>query len=219
MNYGKDVDGGRSFFSQFQQLFLDVPKSVLMHYITNDNAEYSDTSLSSKNVYLSFHSTLNVENILYSVSVKHGSSNVLNCFSVTNSENIFYSRGIVKSFNIFYSNLLLDCADMWFCNSCIGCQNCISCDNLINKSYCIENIAYSREEFQAKKQEILGQKRRFQSNSMGLKNIQSESSQGVGLVNCNGLTNAFFTNNISSGNNVILGGSKEMNYNAYDMIL
>jgi hypothetical protein len=147
--------------------------------MTNENSDYSDTALSSKNVYLSFHATLNVENILYSLSIKHGCSNIVNSLSITNSENVFDSRGIVKSFNIFYSNLLLDCSDMRFCNSCIGCQNCVSCDNLMNKKYCIENIQYSREEFQTKKQEILRQKRRFQINDVGLSNIQSESSEGI----------------------------------------
>lgn len=44
----------------------------------NENAEFAECVQASKNVYLSFVTVLNCENVLYSFSVKDNSINILN---------------------------------------------------------------------------------------------------------------------------------------------
>jgi len=117
--------------------------------------------MSSKNVYLS--STIIIaENVLYSYSIKDGSSNVFNSVMVGNSsENIYFSHGILRSFNIFYSKFIDNCNNVWFSTNLTNCSHCIDCKDLEHKSYCINNIEYSKEEYELKKKEILDDKNAY----------------------------------------------------------
>jgi hypothetical protein len=52
-----------------------------------------------------------------------------------------------NSYKLFYSKHSRDCVDSYFLYDCRNCQNCFMCWNLRGKSYCIENIQYTREEY------------------------------------------------------------------------
>jgi hypothetical protein len=88
--------------------------------------------------------------------------NVVNSVNIThNSDNIFESKNVRESFNIFYSANISVSSDIRFCANMIGCHNCIDCEGLENKSYCINNQQYTKEEYLLKKDTSLRQKKIF----------------------------------------------------------
>ena len=127
-----------------------------------ENSKYSDTSLGTKNCYLSFNAQLNVENVLYSCFVKQNCSDVVNSAAVfLYSSVIFESKNIRQSSFIFYCVNIDNSSDLRFCCDMIGCHHCMDCECLVNKSYCINNQQFTKEEYQTKRDEILKQKSQF----------------------------------------------------------
>jgi len=49
---------------------------------------------------------------------------------------------------LFYSKHSRDCLDSYFLYDCRNCQNCFMCWNLRSKSHCLENIQYTKEEYE-----------------------------------------------------------------------
>ena len=72
----------------------------------------------------------------------------------------------------YYSS---NCHDCEFCYSCIGCESCFMCTNLTNKKYCIENIPYSKEEFELKRNSFYQNTNR--EKSLNLKKLVISHSQ------------------------------------------
>jgi hypothetical protein len=67
--------------------------------------------------------------------------------------------------NCFFSQNITNCYDCYYCLNCVACQHCIGCCNLVNKTYCIANIQYTKDEYEKLageiKQDILGYKKTF----------------------------------------------------------
>ena len=85
-------------------------------------------------------SFVDCENILYSVSVKENSRNVLNSLMVRNNcENIYFGKGVIDSFNVFFSHFIKNSSNIRFSSNLVGCHECILCEDLQNQSYCIRN--------------------------------------------------------------------------------
>ncbi|MFA6000274.1 MAG: hypothetical protein WC783_04870, partial [Candidatus Paceibacterota bacterium] len=55
---------------------------------------------------------------------------------------------------LFFSRESEGCLDSYFLYDCRNCSNCILSTNLRNKSYCIENVQYTKEEYFKKKNEL-----------------------------------------------------------------
>jgi len=147
----------RSLFDIMSELFLTTPIPALFSAKNDDNSEYADCAGSTKNAYLSIIAN-HGENMLYSFSIK-SADNVYNSAGVwDHCENIYCSSGVTGSSNIFYSRYLDNCHDIWFSRNMIGCAECIFCEGLQNQSYCINNKVLEKEEYLAKKAQILSQK-------------------------------------------------------------
>lgn len=54
LSYGRQFDFNRTFFDQFGDLFLEVPKIGLIVLGDNDNSEYTNDNYKLKNCYLVF---------------------------------------------------------------------------------------------------------------------------------------------------------------------
>lgn len=156
--YGKIYDTNRPFFQQFQELFLSLKLSNVGHIGENENSDFGETVVNSKNVYLSTIVTLESENVFYSLLVRVAAKDVLRSIFVISSEVVYASRNIKDSFKVFYSSQIHNSHDIWFCSDMVGCQECILCDGLENQSYCIQNTQYGKEEYSEKKKELLAQK-------------------------------------------------------------
>ena len=147
MDYGLDYDPSKSFFEQLQNLQEKVPHPH-QNGAKNTGCDYCDDVWNSKNCYLS-RSMEECEDLLYSYRnlwVKN-SIDVVVCF---NSEKCFNSSDCHHSYKLFYSKHSRDCIESSFLYDCRNCQNCFMCWNLRNKSHCIENIQYTKEEYEEK---------------------------------------------------------------------
>lgn len=158
----RDYDHAESFFGNLAKLFREVPLQPTMQFGSNENTEFSDSVFGAKDVYLSFVAGMEASEIAYSAFAYLRVDRVFGSFFVTQDcSNVYSSAGVSKSFEIFYSRYISGCSDMWFCSNCTGCSSCLLCDGLTNQRYCIENVAYDRGTYEAKRREILADKASF----------------------------------------------------------
>ncbi len=135
LDYGIDYNPDISFLKQLQNLQEKIPHP---HQNGSKNT----------NCYLS-RSMEECEDLFYSYRnlwVKN-SIDVVICF---HSEKCYDCGDCHNSYKLFYSRHSRDCINSYFLYDCRNCQNCFMCWNLRNKSYCIENVQYSREEYDKK---------------------------------------------------------------------
>ncbi|MFH1838286.1 MAG: hypothetical protein ABH808_02205 [Candidatus Kuenenbacteria bacterium] len=159
MDYGKDYNWNKSFFEQFKELLKQVPMVSLF----NGNAvktEYAQHALESKDCYL-ISAALENENMMYSNRIWKcaDSLDIYIGFNLQLCYEIFNCR---ESYHLFYSRNCRNCSNSIFLFDCANCNDCFGCVNLRNKSYCIFNKPYSKEEYKRKIQEFnLGNYRKF----------------------------------------------------------
>jgi hypothetical protein len=147
MDYGMDYHSAKPFFEQLQALQEKVPRPH-QGGIKNTGCDWCDDVWNSKNCYLT-RSIVDCEDLFYSyrnIRVKNSIDMVV-CF---NCEKCFDSSDCYHSYRLFYSKHSRDCIDSCFLYDCRNCINCFMCWNLRNKSYCIENVQYSKEEYDKK---------------------------------------------------------------------
>jgi hypothetical protein len=147
-DYGMDYDFSRSFFEQYKELLLKVP---LQNLGNNNcvNSPYVNHALDLKNCYLVYASYLS-EDTQYSL----GASSLKNCldtYKVQKSEQCYEVSLSSDSYKNYFSFGLEQCIESTFLRECTNCQNCIGCINLRNKKYCIENVQYSKEDYEKTK--------------------------------------------------------------------
>ena len=136
MSYGRDFDFSRPFFDQFKELLLDIPKASFMSSVQNEWCEFVNYSSWSKNCYLVFESDNN-QNLFYSS----------NTFFSNNSLDTSYCERINNCYNCIYCKDSSSCIS---CINCINCEHCVWCNDIKNKKYCIENVQYTKEEYEEK---------------------------------------------------------------------
>ncbi|HMY81095.1 MAG TPA: hypothetical protein PK048_04620 [Candidatus Absconditabacterales bacterium] len=212
------------FFRSFENLFLDNEKMIVQQRFENENCDYAEC-YSSKNCYLCFSVGQGAENILYSTNSHSNIRNIVNsAFVITNSDNIFSSKVVTGSYNVFYGLNIHNSHNIWFSSNLLGCSECISCHDLENKSYCIENIEYTPEEYRLKKAVILFDKKLFEEKKSKIfekqiKNILCSDATGGGMINCHDIQNGYLAKGVNHGRNMYIGGGEqggEYFYDAFD---
>ncbi len=153
LDYGREYDFSRPFFEQFQELFKVVPRPAIAQNGTNINSEYANIIQDVKNVYLSCSVIWGSENVYYSTNVT-SCKDVWDSFNVTESEILYECIESFKNYNCAFVYWSKSCVDSKFLLDCVDCQNCLGCVGLRNKSYCIFNQQYSREDYQEKLKEL-----------------------------------------------------------------
>ena len=137
-----------NFNQDFSSVILNTP--VINSFIVDNNNDwnsaYTNHVLNPKNSYLCFNS-LNIEDCMY-MREWEKSKRCINCDYVIRCENC---HDCVQCFDCFDMKSCLYCYWCSFCDNCEkcnNCHNCINCSDLENKSYCINNKQYSKEEFE-----------------------------------------------------------------------
>ncbi|MFC1655648.1 hypothetical protein ACFL3C_02150 [Patescibacteria group bacterium] len=188
LEYGRDFDFNRSFFEQFKELQLEVPRLALIN-ARAENSDYCNMTWGNKNCYLVFGGDFNED-------VQCGTLCMYNkdCVDVDLSDKneVCYFMG--DSYNCYGCQYTFDsknCTDCFFISDCIGCSDCILCTNLVKKSYCILNKQYSKEEYFEKKAELLdGSYSKMKENFKKLLELRNERIvkyfHGVNCENCTG---------------------------------
>ncbi len=151
ISYGREFDSSKPFLLQFLELFKEVPKpqSSATRMI---NSDYSANASDLKNCYLMFNSNF-TEDSAYG----NGIDNCKNCFDnshVQKSERCYESFWLTSCYETHFSVQCDDCVSVWFSKNCRGCTNCFGCVNLVNKSYCIFNEQFSKEDYDKKLKEM-----------------------------------------------------------------
>jgi len=142
--YGRDFDFSKTLFEQLKSLFDAVPK-LAIHVSGNENSDYVNLTGFCKNSYLNIACEYNEDCYYAERTIK-----CKDCMDTTetfNSELCYFSVDIFDSYQLFYSELCRNCSESVFLYNCIGCNNCLMCSNLRDKSYCILNKQYTREEY------------------------------------------------------------------------
>ncbi len=144
--YGRPYDAFRSFFAQFRELMESVPRPALFTKGC-ENSDYANHAVYSKNCYMCFNGGY-CENTLYSDDV------ILKCRSCCDATNtvecelVYDCIDTEKSYQSNHLIVCSECADCGFLYDCRNCHHCRLCWNLRNKSYCIKNVQYTREEYE-----------------------------------------------------------------------
>ncbi len=151
-SFAMDYDPSRPFLDQWQELQAKVPRIALL-CLTSVNSEYTNNAGDNKNCYLIFAAEQN-EDSMYSRLIMHCKSCV-DCAWVYDSELCYECVDCRGCFKCMYSERCQKSTDLLFCFDVRDSQNCILSVNLRHKQYCIENVQYTKEEFEKKKKEIL----------------------------------------------------------------
>ncbi len=211
MDYGKDYNPNELFFDQLKNLQEKIPRPH-QNGANNTNCDYCDDVWNSKDCYLA-RSMEECEDLLYSyrnLKVKN-SIDMAICFT---SEKCFSCVNCINSYKLFYSIDSKDCIDSYFLFDCRNCQNCFMCTNLRGKNYCIENVQYTKEEYNEKLEsfnlgsysEIQSLKQYFEEMLKNIAihrlnfNIKASNSVGNNLLNVNNCINC---NTVSDSENSI----------------
>ena len=224
INQWVDYDFQKNFFDNFKSFFRSIKQPPTRLFEECDNANFSDQTVASKNCYLSYVVINSCENVLYSLSVKESSINILNSVLVRDyCENIYFSMGVIKSFKIFYSKYIQNSSDVRFSSNLVWCHECLFCNNLDNQSYYINNQKLEKDEYFKQKEKILSQKDNFMWRLYSLEskwnNISSENVLGDFNIQCQNIKNGYCNYQIKDWKNIILIWWKDSATNIYDCFL
>ncbi|MFA4930958.1 MAG: hypothetical protein WC570_03795 [Patescibacteria group bacterium] len=150
--YGREYDFNRDFFQQWKELQMVVPRLALYVDEASENCDFCNQITMSKDCYMAFGSTSN-ERCYYGSRMNY-SKDCMDCLFAMKSEGCYQCVDVFSCYNLRYGQNCSNCADSWFLYNCRGCQDCLFCLNLQNKSHCIFNEQYTKEEYEKKKAEL-----------------------------------------------------------------
>lgn len=133
LEYGRNFDGGKSFFTQFADLQKEVPRPNLFTDTSNINSDYTNASVRLKNSFLAFDA-LNGENLYYFVCC-FDNRDCVDCDSMNESEICYEALKGTKLYKCFFCELCEGCIESYFLFDCRNCTNCFGGVNLRNKKY------------------------------------------------------------------------------------
>jgi len=143
--YGKEFDFSRSFFKQFQELYVKTPK-MSVHNAQCENSDYCNFSYNSKNCYLVF-GNINNEDCQFG-HIVWKSENCYDCVYTYQSELCYESTDTVNCYDVSFSQNVENCRNSHFLINCKNCVNCFGCTGLVNAKYYIFNKKYSQEKYE-----------------------------------------------------------------------
>lgn len=192
LHFGRDWLWESSFSDTFRLLYDAVPRpsSILVSSLGSD---YNNHAGYLKNCYMCCDVWW-IEDSMY-ISRSYYDKNSLDLTYTGNCENCYQ---LVESFectSCTYSLLLSKCYDCHWTYACQWCSSCFLCSNLTNKSYCIYNKQYTKEQYKQIIQELITEHdaKWFQQqydilihNALysACTNINCENSVGNYLKNC-----------------------------------
>lgn len=152
-DYWREFDFSRIFFEQINELILEVPIIWLANSET-ENSTFNNYVKWIKNCYMSSVIYMWSEDVYYSSWV-YTWKNIIDWRSIFDSEVCYELHDCRYCYNCFYVAHCLNSNHCYFSRNLTGCKNCIFCANLENKEYYIYNKSVSKDEFEAKKSELL----------------------------------------------------------------
>ena len=151
LEYGRPFDFSKTFFEQFKELELAVPKIALLN-AKSENCTYSNYSAENRNCYMVV-GALGAEDCFYSYRVFY-SKDLCDCYDLYECERCYECLESTKLYNCSHSSQCHNCTNVILCKDCTGCTDCFGCVNLRNKQYYIYNNEFSKEDYENKLSEI-----------------------------------------------------------------
>ncbi len=116
------------------------------------NLEHStgDYLRNCKNCFLAFDCD-NCEDVRYSMCLNESKSSMDHSYWGKNCERIYECQACgYDLFNIRFCNLCWEnCSNLTYCDQCFSSQDCFGCVGLKKARYCILNMQYTKEEYEA----------------------------------------------------------------------
>jgi len=220
---GIDYDESKNIFENYQNLRSKVKGINMINFFNSENSEYADVVSKWKNIYLSAFIVNGDEDVMYSFWVNDESKRILNSAIISDhSENVYFSLAVQHSFKVFYSRFINNSSDIWFSTNLLWCTHCIACHDLENKSYYIDNIEYSKEEYMEKRDKYLKDRTAYHDRYLSLinnawKHLASTNITWSYWVESHDIESAHFTYRIMNWKNVFNVGWFEWCKNIYDV--
>lgn len=183
-----------SFLKDFANLRKNFPYVAIVGY-GNENSDYTDNVFNSKDCYYVFESA-EMEDCMYSedgfkeindVDCRFGldSSGNCECLDFASSSNCYFSQSFARCYDVWYSWYMEDCHD------------CFGCANLSNKSHCIFNIQYTKEEYEKKLPELkkMTQKEVLKKRDEIIKKLPQLHSEHLNTTNSEYCDYAYYMRN------------------------
>ena len=195
-DYGVVRDGSSTFTDTFRSVYESAPHISLMVKM-NENCDYVNGCGNSKNCYLVFDTDF-CEDSMYSSILKHSKN-------VVDSMHIYYCDTAYNCINCTESFALFNCYEcdqskyLYSCALCSSCEFCINCNNLVGKKYCIDNMQYTKEEYEKHAWEILQQmpKNYLQRATYKVNDQWWYGNNLYGTNNCRFSYNIWFSENLA----------------------
>lgn len=144
LDYGLKYNFTVSFFSQLSDLLGKTP-FISLFETNNVNCSYCNISSEDRECYLSIGSVGN-EKAMY-INRTAFSKDSLDLYMGNRNELCYETLNCNECYKLIFSADCTQCVESAFLYNCVNCLNCINCANLRNKSYCISNKQYSKEEY------------------------------------------------------------------------
>ncbi len=152
LEFGQEVDHGKSFFEQMQSLSVRVPRPANV-VVQSDNSDYCNYCFETRNSYLIGGSVRN-EDCAFG-HIVWDSKNCVDCLHVFRCELCYECIASSDCYAICYAKDCENCSDSWYLDDCVGCKSCFGCVGLRNKEYHIFNIPHSKDDYETTMQKLL----------------------------------------------------------------
>ena len=146
IEYGQDYEFTIPFFEQFARLMRRVPQfSLQSQYSTLINSDYTMMGTYNKNCFMVVNTQYS-DDCIYTTFCSNSKS-CMDVYMCHDSELCFQSINLKKCSRVVYSEDCENSFNIAFSKNLKNCNNCFGCFNLRNKSYCIFNKQYIKEEY------------------------------------------------------------------------
>ena len=226
LEYGKLYDPNKAFLTQWNELFLRVPRIALVHYGTNVECNFANYIKDSKRVALAF-SVVNCENVCYSSNIDY-STDIFDCSNVSNCQRCFFCMNCDHCSGSQYLLQCRECIDSLFLYDCINCQNCFMSSNLRNKRYVWRGEQLTKEEYQERIKNLENnshtsvEKLRKEFTELCASSVhkfadlyKTIDSTGDAIGNTKNAKNTFYASNMENTNFIIRSFHTKDSYDVY----
>jgi len=169
LDYGRDYDFSKPFFTQWRELQESVPRVNLYrdNFVLSDYCNYG---LDLKECYLVFGGR-DDERVYFGNQVIESRDSM----EVAFSEKIEFSYEIfecARTNKLFFSRYSTDSLESYYLIDCRNCMNCFGGVGLVNKQYCIFNQQYTKEKYEEFLKENLGSYKKHLTNLEKLRELE-----------------------------------------------
>lgn len=145
----------KQFQKEFKKLKLRFPFENRTA-INVEDCDYCDQIFDSKRCYWTFNSAEMLDCLYCDDGFQ--SVNDVDCLWNFRTERNYECNDNADCSDCYFSMLLFRCYNVWFSYGLTDCHDCFGCSHLSRKSYCIENVQYTKKEYEEKLPKLIKMK-------------------------------------------------------------